>query len=222
MLISYKYKFIFVHNPKAAGSSIRLALQNYALDSPLALPWFNLLCENTKIGRKISFFMSYNVFNNLSTNKFAPHDTAENLVSIIGKSKWNEFYKFGFVRNPFDREVSNYHYILGDPNHFQHNILRDLGSFKKYIRWGVNGVRGRQKSYFYNRENKLLVDYVGKLENIGHDFPDICLKIGVDAKLPHTNLSKREPDYRNYYDAEIKALVADYFKEDIELFEYEF
>ena len=54
MLISYKYKSIFVHNPKAAGSSIRLALQNYAIDSPLALPWFNLLCENTKIGRKIS------------------------------------------------------------------------------------------------------------------------------------------------------------------------
>jgi len=50
----------------------------------------------------------------------------------------------------------------------------------------------------------------------------LCKKLQIDAILPYLNKSKRRTGYRDYYDGETMATVAEVAKRDIELFSYEF
>ncbi len=78
-----------------------------------------------------------------------------------------------------------------------------------------------QTSCLVDENGKLLVDFVGKFENLDEDFRSICQKVGISARLPHINKSKRT-DYRDYYDSETRDLTAQLYAEDIERFGYTF
>ena len=58
--------------------------------------------------------------------------------------------------------------------------------------------------------------------NTENDFKYICDSIGIEMPpIPKINTSKHKK-YREYYNEHTKNLVADCFKKDIELFNYEF
>jgi hypothetical protein len=97
-----------------------------------------------------------------------------------------------------------------------------MKNFDEYIRWRINKDLHLQKEFFYDGNGNCIVDFIGKLENLDQDFKKICNKIGIEAELPHKNKSKRKRDYRKYYTEETKKLVEKAFREDIELFYYEF
>lgn len=220
MLISYKYKFIFIHNYKVAGSSISLALKDFALQNPTTNNTLNTLIEQqsilgyflNKIANKRSIFPSFN-----------SHDKAFEIKQKLPRNIWNDFFKFGFVRNPWDWQVSLYHFMLQDKNHFQHRLIKKMKSFEEYIEWRVNEDKHLQKEFFTDEKDNLIVDYIGKLEYLGRDFHDVCKKIHIPPKikLPHINKSKHK-SYRGYYNDYTRELIAKHFKEDIELFNYKF
>ncbi len=100
-------------------------------------------------------------------------------------------------------------------------MIKDLGSFEKYIEWRVNGEVKLQKDFLYDGE-ELLVDYVGKIENIEEDFEAICHKLDIkDVKLLHKNKSNHKK-YHSYYNAETKKMIQESYKDDIEVFSYEY
>ena len=72
-----------------------------------------------------------------------------------------------------------------------------------------------------DEEGKLLVEFIGRFENLAEDFRHICEQLRVQAELGHAKPSQRG-SYRDYYDAESEALVADCFAEDLALFGYRF
>ncbi len=78
-----------------------------------------------------------------------------------------------------------------------------------------------QIDWLCDSDGKLLVDFVGKVENLDEDFTYICRKIGIDRRLEHRNKSERG-DYRDYYDDETRQIVADVFARSIEAFGYKF
>jgi len=68
----------------------------------------------------------------------------------------------------------------------------------------------------------LLVDYIGKFENLDQDFHRICNIIGIpDIELPNIGKSKHK-NYKKYYNDYTRNLIVEHFKEDIELFDYTF
>lgn len=219
MLISYKYEYIFIHNYKVAGASVKNALSQYSLDSPP-----NNHFINKYILEKSDLLRSYVP---KIANKYVPlitfnhHGTCQSLKKQIGEEIWNQFFKFAFVRNPWDWQVSIYHYILPRKNHPQHKIVKGFENFNEYIEWRVKHNLNPQKDIICDKDGKIMVDFLGKLENIHDDFDHICKQMGFDVKLPHLNKSKHK-DYRQYYNEHSKKLIEDSFKEDIELFDYEF
>ena len=207
MLLSYDHRFIFIHNYRVAGTSIRKSLEKY-VKRPLL--------------RRI--FKEMGVGNNLSHHKwktFPAHIKASDLRKRLPAEIYDSFYKFAFVRNPWDWQVSLYHYMCQNKNHHQHEIVKKL-SFCEYVDWRVNYDIKYQKDFIFDDNGIQLVDYVGKIESLQADFNNICDRI----KVPKTILSIRNQSihqhYKKYYSEDSKHKIETAFKEDIELFGYSF
>lgn len=201
-LISEERKFIFIHIGKTAGQSmVRGVFLKYikdAVNSP---------------------YLDYPISSNV----------------------WDDYFKFTFVRNPWDRMVSCYHlpvdisgrYSTGDQPS-GHNLPKRLTpqamSFEDFISkgaWDENGDPYNRHwlncSKFIHNFDESWVDFVGKFETLEDDWKYIRKTIGIDYDLPHMNKRRgSKKDYRSYYNDKTRSIVADKFKDDIDMFGYEF
>jgi hypothetical protein len=215
MLISYKYKFLFVHIAKTGGTSIRAALAPLLLQDGLSpLRW---LCHR----------LSHATGHRLGS-KFPRHAKAIAALEMLPRETFFSLYRFAFVRNPWDLQVSSYHHLKRE-----RPALVGECTFKEFLAWKLDPKRPYQyhldtsitlqSRYLYDLEGKILVNKVGRYERLAEDFAEICQTIGIPTpKLPHHRQAKDRAVYRNYYDTESLAWVAEFFKEDIEKFDYRF
>lgn len=214
-IISDKYKFIWVGIPKSAMTSIIYVLH----ENPLV-----------DLGTRV---------------------ISDDLNVILKKNKiYNNYFKFAFVRNPWSRVVSCYinkvqrgsikdRFYLANHVGLRHDI-----SFEDFV-YFITKKRGRfdffsdrhwisQHKFITSRSGRLLVDFVGKLENIDSDFDFVCDKLGIKSiELPKYNTrndwskfnnAEYETDeyYKKFYTKETQELVFERYKKDIEMFGYNF
>lgn len=211
MIISKEKKFIFIHIKKTAGSSITSSLK------PCDDRNLFLKLLNTKSLTKIKLIRDI--------NPFPFHAPAHQVKAYLG-SQYDNYFSFAFVRNPFDWQVSNYFYIKQHNLHPRNKEVSNL-SFNEYLEWTLKNNRIKSQTYFISEisdQSKLLVDFVGKFENLDEDFKKILRTIGLEQKvnLSVSNKSKRGKDYRQYYnDAAIK-FIEEHYKSDLDNFGYEF
>ena len=217
MLISYDKKFIFFHVTKAAGTSVKKALQNYAQEPEQ----FKIKRPPKMLDNKLNPF--YEMW-----ESFLWHAKAREVKKELTEKVYNNFYKFAFVRNPWDWQVSYYHFILKEKSHIRHNLVKLMSGFEEYLEWVINtknpypkGATKFQKDIITDYDGKLIVDFVGRYETLLQDFQYICTVLNLDASLPHLNSSVHR-DYRSYYNAKTRKIVEEYFQEDIELLGYTF
>jgi len=205
MIISHSKKFIFIHIYKVAGTSVNTALREFSF-----LP--------TKENRLKSFFC---IYPSIYTTDFEGHIKAKELKYRIPEKLFNNYFKFAFVRNPWDWQVSLYHFALQTPEHYQHRLVKNMKSFDEYIDWRINKDLNLQKDFLYE-DNILLVDYVGKKEQIENNMTSICKNIKLpNIKIPHKRKSNHR-DYKEYYNSSTKIYIEEAFAEDIKTFDYNF
>jgi hypothetical protein len=172
-----------------------------------------------------------------------PHLSAAEYVQCghIAAQDFEEYFKFSFVRNPFTRILSEYRYR----NYFSHRSFKDFVLNKLPKPGWDDKYRHVMPQYdmLHDRDGKLLVDFVGRFETLQQDFDQVCERLGIsDSTLPHVNKSDKksrdlkrklrnvvymngENHYRglaDFYDDETRTAVADYYRADIEAFDYEF
>ena len=207
MLISYRKKFLFVHIFKTAGTSITnsLAPFSYRPESKRPANWLAFLSANWK---------------KIHRTPIKKHATALEIQASLDSEIFDSFFKFSFVRNPWDWQVSLYHFILDRPHNPGYEATKALGSFRNFV-FSREKSDFTQTSCLVDESGKLLVDFVGRFENLEVDFQTICKRVGITATLPHINKSDRL-GYRDYYDEETRALTARLYAEDIERFGYTF
>lgn len=152
----------------------------------------------------------------------AKHARAIEIRDALPARVFDSFYKFAFVRNPWDWQVSWYHYILQRPAHEEHEAVRRLGGFEEYLSWRVdNHPALRQKDFVTDERGEPIVDFIGRFESLAADFGRVCAATAIRARLPHLNRTRHD-DYRTYYSDRACGLVADYCREDIGYFGYRF
>ena len=140
----------------------------------------------------------------------------ENTFPELGLN-WNEYFKFGFVRNPWDRELSNYFFnngILKPPEDISFNRWLNINLRKDGL---IHDHNIPQCDYLTD------VDYIARFENFEEEVKYIFNRIGVplSQKIFHYNKTEHKPYWEYYDDADIMK-VHQWYKKDIEMYNYEF
>jgi len=211
MPISHKYKCIFIHIPKSGGTSILNALDIIHGDTST---------ENRK--SLVGWISSEDLKAYGFASPTLQHLTANDIRKIIPEEIFKNYYKFAIIRNPWERMLSQYLFdeslglpsIAGKP--------KKKVSFVEYLKDLSVFLRQEQYEFITDVNGNLLVDYVGRLENLEKDFKIICKNIGApEPYLPFENTTKHT-HYSEYYTEETKQIIQKLFKNDIEMFGYHF
>ena len=147
--------------------------------------------------------------------------------------KFNRYFKFAFVRNPWDRLVSAFFYLKrGGSNamdeHWAIQNIYRFDSFEDFVKGWVteNNIEKYfhfipQYKFIYDQTLALKVNYVGRFENLDNDFNTISERLHLQQRLPYVNKSNRKA-YQDYYSQETQEIVARVYAKDIDLFNYTF
>jgi len=229
MILSHDRQFIFIKTKKTAGSSIELALSQICGPMDIITP---LLPKEERDLRKgpgpQNFIRDFREPVSMRpdgvpkaelSRDYFNHITARKLRDYVGPAIWARYLKIGFVRNPWDRAVSNFHWRL------RRQTDKSPAAFKQFLveyqlvrppLWDIISI-----------EDKLALDFVGRYESLGEDFSRLLKMLGYDADLSlgdaKTNVrSTVSRDYRAFYDDESREMIARNAAREIEAFGYSF
>ena len=143
----------------------------------------------------------------------------------IREVDFKKFYKFCFVRNPWDLVVSHFHW-LNSPD----NNLGIKTSFENIINDIQNIYSKNHQVFNYNRicnlvNTDLLVDKICKFENLNMELQKVFnyLSIPFDGKLKiFKKVSKNRKDYKHYFDENQRKIIEKNFINEIKLMNYKF
>lgn len=164
------------------------------------------------------------------TNQFKKHATCTRVKRELPTALWQQFFKFAFVRNPYDYVQSWYFYRqreeLADPHHPRHHLYTGDTTFEEFVEnfgqqeWILNQVAWVAPP---STDFQMQLDYVGRYETLDQDYRVICDRLGIpDTPLPtlrsSSNSSERAAALWNRH---TRRLVNDYFQPDFETFGFE-
>ena len=217
MLLSVRHRFLFVHIAKTGGTSVRTALEGRRWRDPWYWPMF--LCS------RLSHLSGHRI-----ATKLPRHAKVIAAKELLPKAFFDSLFKFAFVRNPWDLQVSSFHHIRRERPHY----LGGHDDFEGFLRWKLDPARPYQyhvdtsielqSDYLIDLHGNLAVDFIGRYERLRQDFATACERIGIPAPaLPHVRAATdRSKDYRRYYTDETAELVARHFARDTEMLGYRF
>ncbi|MFP7754062.1 sulfotransferase family 2 domain-containing protein [Thermodesulfobacteriota bacterium B35] len=223
-MISHKYKCIFIHIPKCAGTSIEFMLGHFdghtgrdgqdhrsiRMIQPITLQAFLSIDNLKEILRATKHKYSEKILN--PKNKY-----------VVTREQYNDYFKFTFVRNPWDRAFSWYKNVMRDEIHKKnYGITRQLSLTEFLYRHAGKGMLKSQLYWIKDFKGKISLDYIGRFEKLNNDFQEICKHLNVShAALPH-KIRGTGDDYRKHYDNKSIDIIMEYYREEIKLFNYSF
>jgi len=189
-----KYKCIFIHIPKTAGVSVSASLLGKGIANTPAL-YYKALC---------------------------------------GKKAFNAYFKFAFVRNPFTKLISVYEFLQygGGEVAYDDKIASAIQPYKSFEAFVMNYLNKttlkthrffRPQHYFVCDSNyNLIIDYLGRFEELEKDYEFIRKKIGTGEPLKKMNVTKtKRLSIEEYYSNDkIIEKVTSLYSKDFELFRY--
>lgn len=209
MLVSHSRRFIFVHLPKNAGTSVTRCLQ------PFAETRLEALVQRHPLARRVLGSL-------ITCEPYRTHIRAREIRENLGPQRFDSYFSFAIVRNPWDRHVSFYNYKLKKTASSAHAMYRSFGSFESYVTWACVNKPMRQKPFVCAKDGEQVVNFIARFENLDEDFRRICGAIGIaPRRLPKLNSSSSH-SYRDYYTDATRELVRKACAADIELFGYDF
>jgi hypothetical protein len=229
MIISHEHKFIFIKTQKCAGTSIELALSQICGpdDVITGVPKED---EKLRIGRGPQNFeipaarrpLGWQL-RQLTGRKraagtvFFAHMGAKAVRNAMDPALFDAYKKITVVRNPWDREVSLYHWAMR-----KKSKPVPFDDFVKRWNW-----RPERKTFdLYSIDGTIVAAAVLRYENLQDDFIAFVRTLGVEQipEMPCAKGQYRPKASRNYkelYNDETKAIVQKRYRREIEAFGYE-
>jgi hypothetical protein len=206
MIVSFAHKFVFAAIPKTGTHAVRQALRAHL--GPEDIEQVGLFVHKRLPIPELAALEH----GHLSLLQLRPHLPSE---------QFDSFFKFAFVRNPFDRFISFCAFMTRVEKQFEKDPHKVMRFFIENPPWH-RILFQPQHTFVSDGGGKLLTDYVGRVEEMQQSYDAIARRIGVPStQLEMVNASERR-DYRSYYTPELADGVSALYARDLELFGYDF
>ncbi len=153
----------------------------------------------------------------------SPEHAHARCVRDFDPGAWRDYFKFAFVRNPYDRAVSDFHWRTRKTGRtdldfddflarMQARDFRDGVVPRHFDNWPI-----------YTIDDRIAVDFVGRFESLADDLAQVFDRIGLPApRLPHAKSSKPRRPTASWYGDTQRARVEALFGREIRAFDYAF
>lgn len=215
MIISRGRRYIFVHVPKTGGTGLSLALEARAMKDDI------LIGDTPKARARRRRLKGAK-----PAGRLWKHSTLADIAGLVTAEEIAGFFVFTLVRNPWDRAVSYYHWLRGQS--FAHpavGLARALAfrDFLDHPQTRTAFAAWPYGAYVRDPAGAERCDLFLRLEHLQDEIGPLAAHLGfTPGPLPRVNESRRDRDWRGYYDADSAALIADLCAEDIARFGYRF
>ena len=208
MIVSHQHRFVFAAVPKTGTHSVRQALREHMGDEDI---------------EQVGLFVNKRFpYEQLAAIRHG-HLSLAQVRPFLGDDAFDAYFKFAFVRNPYDRFVSYCAFMSRDSGHFATQPQEVMRYFLFHAPPEQHILFQPQSSLLVDDDGQaLLTDMVGRVEDMQASYDAICARIGIPSRpLDQVNGSKRG-DYRQYYTPELAEAVAARYRKDLDLFGYAF
>lgn len=222
MIISHKYKFIFIKTRKTAGTSIEISLSKLCEDTDVV----SELGEKEEIKEEFGYAGARNFkvpmrhwtardFVKLPLRGapvFHSHSPAAYVRDRVPADIWNEYYTFAFERNPYDRIVSQYFWNTRETGQAVHDYLNSAASYR-LSNWAM-----------YTENDQIIVDHVAQFANLKDELDAFADKVGLPGSI---ELARAKTEYRpkaksnDILDDQVRAKIAQVCAKEIAAFGYD-
>jgi glycosyl transferase, family 25 len=228
-LVNFERKAICILLPKNASGYLKTILQqNYG---------FNIVRLN------IENFIEFTTKSNNISEKHKQdevqfirkkgivryYEKALNKKGFLSKAQWDTFYKFTFVRNPYEKFVSNFLFFKEHKNkyNFQFQTLDDLINgfyIKNEIISDPIFSHGfiTQYNHLLSSDNNITFDCIGKVETLDDDLKSILSYLKFEIKETETNKVNftNKMGLDTYLSLNVLNFINTYFETDFKHFKY--
>ena len=229
MILSRKYRFIFIKTAKTAGTSIEVFLSKHCGPQDIVTPivpsveghqprnyegFINPIPEILERPGKLFSSLRHTM---MSCTKFYNHMPAREVKNRVTAKIWNGYFKFCVERNPWDKALSHYHM----------HAAREGGalSLDEYLargRFPINDFR-----YMDRSGEKIIVDRIIRFENLPAELGEVFAQLNIpfDGTLPIAAKAEYRADRRPYqevFNDQQRQIIERTFAKEIELHGYRF
>ena len=226
MVISHKYKFIFIKTYKTAGTSLEVFLSQHCGEEDLVTPIFPPIESHSAknhqglwnplpeiIGNK-GRNIRKTVTNLWYQNKFFNHIPATQVRQRVPRKVWDTYFKFCVERNPWEKTLSHY------------SMLNDRAggkiSLEEYFEKRNFCINHPQ---YCDLGGRLMVNKVVKYESLMDELGSIFQELGVpfNGSLGIKAKSEHRKDRRPYQEVlsfKQRDIIEKEFAKEIEMHGY--
>ena len=226
MILSHRHRFIFVRTRKTASSSTEIALSSVTGSDDVVTP---IMEEDQRPGHGARNYTvpwsqrtAYGKFRTALGSKKAKylgyhnHIGAAEIRALAGDQAWSDYFKFAVERNPWDRQVSHYHWEL--------RKKENKPSFESFLK--TPALKPQMSNWqIYTIDGKIAVDRVLRFDRLEAELTEVADRLGI-APLPDLGKAKRgtrtNRNYRDYYNGETRDLVGRWYAREIDAFGFTF
>lgn len=221
MIISHRYRFIFIKTRKTAGTSIEIGLSKFCDESDVVTE----LGEKQEIKDRFGYTGGRNSrvpVSNWTARDFVKlplrgvpafqsHSPASYVRDRVPARVWRDYYTIAFERNPFDRIVSQYFWNTRQTQQPFHDYLENATGYR-LSNWGM-----------YADGNEIIVDRVARFENLTEELDAFAREVGLPGPV---ELARAKTEYRpktrsdDILDAAAKAKIAGVCAREMAAFGY--
>jgi hypothetical protein len=220
MLCSHTSRFIYLKTVKTAGTSVEILFERFCCPSGLYSEQHTtdeLITTDGIIGFRGS---------NPAGAAFYNHMSATSARDLLGDEVWRNYFKFCAVRNPFDKVVSMFWFMLSDAERYSLAIAQFEVVRQRFLEFASIPVNFPIDKHIFMIDGAVAVDAFVRFENLHEDIDKVCQKLKLALPIGKlgsykSGLRKRREHFSEYYDKPSATLVGDAYSWEIDHFKYE-
>ena len=140
---------------------------------------------------------------------------------------FRDYYKFAFVRNPWDWLVSRYHWSRDRQRLFDFSFAEMLARLQAGIPLSPVAPWLESEALLPQRDRlcvdgDIAVDFVGRFERLQEDFNVVCAALRIESRTLDHVFRTNHTRYVDYYDDDMRRLVGQLYATDVAEFGYRF